>query len=377
MSLTSLTLSLPSGKVYPDMSKRTRRRTNAAKQWLGLLGLAAVMAVLILSSSRLVPAIWPKLRYLRSRPKPSLEALRSSLDNFNDWQTWFQAAGDTAPEQWRLIVPAKQPLVKVNLEVHRLSDRHRVVVESAVEDQRRGLLLMMLTDGVRRARLVVRKGDTEDGSIQSHPMLALVAYEIAGDWKQQSKRILDCSPVMTIAGSIRASDLGREFLAYLPLEPKGYPKQDPGPNTLLVDDRPAALRSKLSRVLSSNPKTAGFCIHYGSRAVEDEALMAEVAKFCAEKDLPLLEPLPTVASLATSSCRQSGAVYFTPDVFIAKTAKIDQSKALLAKAIKTAEARGRALVLLPASETALRAAKELFYKKSSCQLVPLSRLRQR
>lgn len=107
--------------------------------------------------------------------------------------------------------------------------------------------------------------------------------------------------------------------------------------------------------------------------------MAEVARFCAAKNLPLLEPVPTASSLGEASCREAGAGYFKPDIYIAASAAQGEVRASLAEAVKVAEKRGQSLVLFPATENAVRAVKEMFPvgKELPCQLVSFSRLEGR
>lgn len=341
-----------------------------------------MLAVLILAAYWLRPSVRSFRAAVGKRPPASLEDLRSSLEGLSakGWQTWFQAVPDSGPAQWRATIPADLPLVAANLSVHRLCRRHRVIVESSVEDRRRGQLEMMLVEeGGPRARLVIRKRSPDGSSGQVRPLLALVAYELSADWAAQGKRLSACPQAMTVSGGARVSSLGREVLSYLPMEPKGYPKQDPGPNTLLVDDSPSALRAKLARIVSSNPRAAGLCAFFGSRAVEDRTVMAEVARFCAAKGLPFLEPVPTASSMGAAACSEAGAGYFKPDVYIAASASLSQARAALAEAVTAAEKRGQALVLFPATENAVRAVREMFPagKEPSCRLVAFSRLEGR
>ncbi len=361
------------------MVKRIHRRPKRPRHWLRLFGLAALLAILILAAYWLRPSVRSFWTAVGKQHPSSLEGLRLSLDSLSShgWQAWFNAVGDTVPAQWRIVVPPGLPLVAANLSVHRLCKRHRVTVESSVEDRRRRLLGMMLSDkDGRQARLVIRKRAADASLGQGRPILALVAYQLATDWAAQSKRLSTCPQALAVAGGTQALSLGREILRYLPMEPKGYPKQDPGPNTLLVDDSPSAMRAKMARILSSIPRAVGLCVHYGSRAVEDKAVMAEVAGFCAAGNLPLLEPAPTASSLVAASCREVGAGYFKPDVYIVASASLGEARASLAEAVKVAEKRGQALVLFPATDNAVRAVREMFPvgRESSCRLVAFSKL---
>ncbi len=345
-----------------------------------MLGLAALFVLLSFAFAKLWPAATPALSAFKRRPPASLESLKGSLGGMEGrgWQAWFQPDPDSGAAQWRVSVPESLPLVSVNLEIHRLSAASGIEVESAIEDRRRALLEIILTgEGGRQARLVVRKRPAAEKQGQSPPLLALVAFESKGDWGAQLKRLSLCPAVMTVAGGSRIKDGGgREAIAFVPMEPKGYPREDPGPNTLLVDDGPSGIRSKLSRIIDFSPKAVGLCVHYGSRAVEDKAVTDEVAEFCAGRGLALVEPAPTARSLVSSACRSSGVPYFSPDVFIAGSASLRESRELLSKAVRVCQSRGRALVLLPATDNALRAVRETFpgAQGRDCQLVPFSRL---
>lgn len=357
------------------------RRKRGRRRWLTILGLAGLVVVLSLVAFIIRQVAAPALTALGHRPRPSLEGLKASLEGMasDGWQTWCPSGSDSGLAQWRVSIPASRPLIAVNLAVHRMAAASGITVKSASEDRKRGMLEMVLAEGNGPgARLVVRKRTGEEADGRGQPLLALVAYEVAGEWPPQLKRISSCQQVMTVAGGERIKGAGgRQTVAYLPLEPKGYPRRDPGPNTLLVDDSPAGIRAKLSRIASLANGAVGLCVHHGSRAVEDRIVMSEVARFCASRGLVLLEPVPTARSLAASECRQSGADYLSPDLYIPRSASVSEAGASLAKAIRTADSRGSALVLLPATDNAIKAVGEAFKNGSgaSCRPVPLSGLR--
>lgn len=356
------------------------RKKGRGGRWIGLLGLAALLVMLTFLAARMRPALRPALTALKPRPA-SLQGLRASLDSMSSsgWRARFLAEPDSGPAQWRLIVPASCPLVSANLAIHRLSAEHGISVVSASEDRRRGSLEILLSEkGRKKARLLVSKGTPNEADGQGRPMLALVAYEVKGDWAAQSRRLSARRAVMTLAAGTRVGGAsGMEILALAPLEPKGYPRQNPGPNTVLIDDAPSARRSKLHRALEANGGAGALCIQHGSRAVEDQSVMADVAGFCAERGLALVEPVPTPRSLARASCRKLGVRYFTPDFYIGRSSTPQQARTLLKKAEAEAEKRGRAMVLLPAADEALKAVGDVFPPdgKRSVELVPLSRLK--
>lgn len=356
------------------------KRKKRGGRWLGLLGLAVLLVILTFIAARLKHAVGPGLSGIRGRPPASLEGFGASLDSMSahGWRSGRQATADSIPPLWRVVVPPSWNLVSANLAIHRIAGGHGLSVDSAAEDRRRATLVMHVGGGDGpKLRLVVRKNLSGAADGQTRPLLAMVAYEIKGDWSGQWKRLASCPAVMSVVcGRQLGNAGGKEILAFLPLEPKGYPRRDPGPNTVLVDDGPAAMRAKLSRLPALSSGAAALCVHHGSRAVEDERVMAEVARFCAGRGLALVEPVPTARSLASASCRERGIPYFTPDVYLGRSASVSEAGASLRKALEVAESRGRALVLLPATESALKAVGEVFPqgRDRPVQLVPFSRL---
>lgn len=287
------------------------------------------------------------------------------------WELWCQDSAGSDPAYWRLSLPPSLPLIKANLTIQRKASAAGFFISSAVENRKKGSLeLEFIASSGPGLRLSVMKRPPP-ASAKQNIKLALAAYEVQNNGNSQLALLLKSKTVLNvIVGRRLEVGPGKEVVNYLPLEPKGYPQEDPGPNTILVDDRPAAVRSKLSYHSSVNSAAPGLCVRYGSRAVEVRAVMDVVAEFCAKRNLWLLEPLPTAVSVASSSCKRYEAQYLSPDVYITSRATAAQISQKLRSGIALARKKGRALILLPASEPALKAAESLLGQAENRDIKP-------
>jgi len=342
--------------------KRMRYKKKPLGPWLGLAGLAVA---LVLAAAKFLPMA--KTRLSLNRAQPSVSLLRTSLDSLSSsgWQLWCRDSAGSDPVLWQIAIPHSLPLVKANLMIQRKAAAAGFSLSSAVENRKKGSLDLEFIPGQGPGlRISVIKRPTA-AQAKNDFRLALAAYEIPGDFGRQLAALAKSKTVKTfIVGRRLEGRMNKEVVNFLPLEPKGYPKVDPGPNAILVDDRPSAIRAKLSRHLSMND-APGLCIHKGSRAVEVRTVMDEVADFCGKKNLWLLEPIPTPASEASSSCKRFEVKYISPDVYISSQSSAAQTTQQLRLGLALARSRGRALVLLPASEPVLKAAESLLMRNEN------------
>jgi polysaccharide deacetylase 2 family uncharacterized protein YibQ len=364
----SLTLQHRFDKVKPMAYKRKRKRSFS---WLPviliLLGLP-LLTVLIARSGLL-----SMFRHISTTTSPvgpdqfiqGLEGLSAG-----EWLVRKDLVKcDSLVPKYTVTIPQAYPSVIANLRIHRLARQNGFEVLAALEDRRLRLVELTLgIDGLPALTLVVRKKALELTSDRKIPLVALAVYGAGSKGMVDLTVLKTYSQVRTlITGTALKNAQGWEIVNYLPLEPKGYPHPDPGPGTILVDDASMAVRDKLNRAYSLNPRPAGMCAYYGSRALEDGRIADELARFIAGKKIPFIEPLPTAHSLAGEACLKAGCVRLVPDAYLGK----DDPQQLMAKALHnaraTAEKRGQALALLPATSTALKALSEAFPKGSNSQ----------
>jgi polysaccharide deacetylase 2 family uncharacterized protein YibQ len=82
---------------------------------------------------------------------------------------------------------------------------------------------------------------------------------------------------------------GHEVLIETPMEPGDYPTNDPGPFTLLVDNRPDETVSKLEWVLSRATGYFGISNYLGGRFVGSDAAMAAVTGSLARRGVAFID----------------------------------------------------------------------------------------
>lgn len=112
---------------------------------------------------------------------------------------------------------------------------------------------------------------------------------------------------------------GKDILIHLPMEPKNYPFQDPGPGVILVHHSKKEIETNLQRALKSIPKAVGFNNHMGSRATEDPEVMHHVLKTIKELDKFFIDSQTTPHSVVlavakTLNCPTNVSAGFIDDV---------------------------------------------------------------
>jgi polysaccharide deacetylase 2 family uncharacterized protein YibQ len=130
----------------------------------------------------------------------------------------------------------------------------------------------------------------------------------------------------------RAREQGHEVLLQLPLEPFDFPNNDPGPQTLLVDDSGGENAERLRWLLSRFTTYAGVISYMGGRFTSDPAalqtLMAEVGR----RGLMYVDDGSSTRSRAADVAPGSGAPFAAADVVldgVAEPAAIDDRIAQL------------------------------------------------
>lgn len=73
--------------------------------------------------------------------------------------------------------------------------------------------------------------------------------------------------------ALAARDAGHPVLVHLPMEPVGYPKQDPGDGAVMAADSDSTVRAKVRAAIAAVPGAEGLSNHMGSRAMSDERIV--------------------------------------------------------------------------------------------------------
>lgn len=156
----------------------------------------------------------------------------------------------------------------------------------------------------------------------------------------------------------------REAFALLPMEPRGYPQNDPGKNAILLDLSRIEVEDRIQRCLSALAPISGVMTRMGSAAVNDPDVMKSVLSELRRRNLPFLDahgPGPSVveeigehlgARTATVATTLEGS---TAASVKAKIPALVESAVSRGAIIVTIRANGAVLTALEAERAALAA----------------------
>jgi polysaccharide deacetylase 2 family uncharacterized protein YibQ len=177
-----------------------------------------------------------------------------------------------------------------------------------VEDTPNGPLPIIGKDGRQAWQVYARPFDAKD----TRPRLALIVTGIGLD-QSLSQAALDRLPgTVTFgfdpyAGDVKAAlanarSLGHETLLGMPLEPTDYPRQDPGPLTLLTSLDEGQNGTRLAKLMGEGTGYVGVVAIMGSRFETETPSLMPVLEALKQRGLMLVDDKPpeqsSVAPLA-------------------------------------------------------------------------------
>lgn len=170
---------------------------------------------------------------------------------------------------------------------------------------------------------------------------------------------------------------GNEIIIHMPMEPKDYPKANPGSHALFCRMTDEEVREKFFENIYSLPFSVGINNHMGSRFMEDRDKVEILMSCVSQSGLFFLDSRTTSHSLFPEIAREMGIPRLLNDVFLDSEddiRHIEQQLRLLinrAKQMHTAVGIGH----VHKKHTALAIKKTLrFFKYHGIELVTLSEL---
>ncbi|MFP3870734.1 MAG: divergent polysaccharide deacetylase family protein [Syntrophobacteria bacterium] len=250
------------------------------------------------------------------------------------------------------------------------------------------LELLVRVKGVPTHRLVLhtrQKRSLEKPLPAAVAQLAIVIDDLGYDWRL-AQRFLDIEaplsfsvlPHGTFSESIacRIYQTGGELLLHLPMEPKGYPRVDPGTGALLVGMTDAQLVQTLKKDLDSLPYIVGVNNHMGSRFCEYEEKMRLIMEILRERDLYFLDSRTSSKSKAYSVARQLGLPSVRRDVFLDNLQDAEAIRIQMKRLVHLARLRGKAIGIAHPHEATLGVLKQTIPRlpEQGVELVTVSQL---
>ena len=109
---------------------------------------------------------------------------------------------------------------------------------------------------------------------------------------------------------------GKEILLHLPMEPRSYPGESPGPGALMVDMDEGQIRRQIRESLAAVPYVSGVNNHMGSRFMENEAHLAVVMEELKKRGLYFVDSRTTPDSRGRETANRAGVRFATRGRFI-------------------------------------------------------------
>lgn len=106
------------------------------------------------------------------------------------------------------------------------------------------------------------------------------------------------------------------FLVHMPMEPKGYPEDDPGQLALMTSMSSDEVRTRLNEVLDRYPRIAGINNHMGSKFTGNRPLMGTVMDVLNRRNLFYLDSRTSAGSVAVEEARRKGVPVAQNQVFL-------------------------------------------------------------
>lgn len=250
-----------------------------------------------------------------------------------------------------------------------------------VENGRQGTLPRIGADGAKPMDVYARPPSISAKLPANAPRIALVVGGV-GLNAQLSDRAIDELPEATTlalapygagveATAARARERGHEILLQAPMEPFDYPRENPGPHTLLTH---GSAIEDLHWQMSRFPGYVGVVNFLGARFTADEAALKPALADIAGRGLLFLDDGASPQSLVAKLAPGLSLAAARADVSIEAGASPEAIDAALARLEAQARRNGSAIVVAPALPAAIgklsRFARDL--ERRGVALAPLS-----
>jgi len=299
------------------------------------------------------------------------------------------AAAGVAPAavQWRIQVPPRASLFKINDAVSQAMEVLGGEVISGRERPGRVLgtaldLRVGYGDRVTHALVVEPNPDLSDTGSE----IAFVVTDLDPASEPLFRSFVESQIPFTIAlrpdiphagrAARAVKDAGRELFLHLPMEPRGYPRVDPGKNAILLDLSRVEIEERISKSLGALGDPQGIVTRMGSAAVNDPDVMHAVLGEVKRRDLLFVDAHGAGPSVVEETGEEMGARTLTLGGTLDASGSPAAIRARLDQLIQTAQQRGALVVAVRANAVVLTVleAERGKLEKEGVAIVPASKL---
>ncbi|MFH2130862.1 MAG: divergent polysaccharide deacetylase family protein [bacterium] len=142
-----------------------------------------------------------------------------------------------------------------------------------------------------------------------------------------------------------ATQAGRQVILHLPMQPRDWPKFDPGWGALLLQDSTDEVNAKMALNLSTVPFVTGVNNHMGSAYTQYAEGLDTVMQVLNEKGLFFLDSKTAPGNTAKQAALNHSVPYLSRDIFLDNDKDETLIQKQLQKAVRLAKHRGRAIAI--------------------------------
>ncbi|SEA13546.1 hypothetical protein SAMN05660420_01336 [Desulfuromusa kysingii] len=129
---------------------------------------------------------------------------------------------------------------------------------------------------------------------------------------------------------------GREYMIHIPMQPRSYPRTNPGKNALLLGQSENETRRLVQSYMDGVPGAVGSNNHMGSRYTENAAAMRIVLDELKLRDLFFIDSRTIGNSVAFSEARKMGLKTATRNIFLDNEDDVTYIRQQIHKMVKLA-----------------------------------------
>lgn len=217
--------------------------------------------------------------------------------------------------QVNAVLAEGTPLEEGNLRIHgALAGRGVQILDAVATVTETGGRHVELAFGVGAESMGVVRLASRPRARTGEARVAIVVSDLTRATPAERARLFDLDLPLSIlvlpsesdvAGlTSRARDAGWEVILQVPMEPFGYPQNDPGPDAILVDMKPAEIHDLVDRHLRAVPTAHGLTSYMGSMATGDRNTMSAVFDVLERRSLFFLDVRESPRSIAPKIARE-------------------------------------------------------------------------
>lgn len=170
-----------------------------------------------------------------------------------------------------------------------------------------------------------------------------------------------------------------EFIIHFPMEPKGYPENDPGKHALMTSMSKDNLQEQVKKILNRYPKVVGINNHMGSKFTSSPESMSVVMKVLSSREMFFLDSLTSRESVVSKIGKKYGVTVLRNQVFLDNERNTDSIRNQFRRLVELARKEGTAIGIghfqsLKTANFLEKAMKR--YSQKGIKFVPVSNLIQ-